>query len=140
MRGAPDARDAPVHRPGWRPSILAVDGEGDLLATYERLLARQGYRVVPASSRERGLSLIEMIRPHLVIAELRLPDGDGLDIARAARALPPPSPPVIIVTAYGWAGAREASMAAGASAFVLKPFSATALGALVRRLAEEVRC
>jgi DNA-binding response OmpR family regulator len=124
----------PALAPGGRPHILVVDDEDDLLATYERLLARQGYRVVPVASREGGLYMIETARPDLVITDLRLADGDGLDIARAAQALPPPRPPVIIVTALTSAPARQASMAAGASAFVAKPFSAVELSSLVRRL------
>jgi CheY-like chemotaxis protein len=125
---------------GGTSSILAVDGEADLLATYERLLARQGYRVVPVGSRERGLYMIETTRPDLVITDIRLPDGDGLDIVRAARALAPPAPPIIIVTAYASAPAREASIAAGASAFLAKPFSAVELSSLVGRLTASVPC
>jgi CheY-like chemotaxis protein len=66
--------------------ILVVDDETDLLATYERLLRRHGYAVVPAASREAGLSAVRSGRPALVVTDLRLPDGDGLDVVHAARA------------------------------------------------------
>jgi DNA-binding NtrC family response regulator len=62
---------------GRTSSILAVDSEADLLATYERLLARQGYRVVPVGSREQGLYLIETSPPDLVITEIRLSSASG---------------------------------------------------------------
>ena len=66
--------------------------------TYERLLRRQGYRVVTAGSCGRGSLAVESAAVRLVIADLRLPDGDGLDVVRAARALPAP-PPVLVATA-----------------------------------------
>src|SRR5438094_6701431 len=71
-------------------AILVVDDEADLAATYERLLRRQGYRVVSAGTLQAGLRVIETEPLRLVIADLRLPDGDGLDVVRAARAAPAP--------------------------------------------------
>ena len=114
--------------------ILVVDDETDLLATYERLLRRHGYAVVPAASREAGLCAVRSGRPALVITDLRLPDGDGLDVVHAARASAPPMP-VIVVTGFPTAHARRATLAAGASAFLPKPFSSSELAGLVLRLA-----
>ncbi len=111
--------------------IAVVEDELDLRVTYERLLRRAGYRVVTAGSRAEGLSLLKQAAPpSLVISDLRLSDGDGLDIVRAARTLDRPVP-VIVVTAFATAAAREAALAAGASAFLAKPFVASALLRLV---------
>ena len=110
--------------------ILVVEDEADLVVTYDRLLRREGYRVVTAASRAEGLKALESSRPALVISDLRLPDGDGLDIIRAARSLDPPAP-VIVVTAFASRAAREAALASGASAFLAKPFPASALLQLV---------
>ena len=110
--------------------ILVVEDEADLAVTYDRLLRRQGYRVVTAASRGEGLKAIESAPPALVIADLRLPDGDGLDIIRAARARDP-QVPVIVVTAFASRAARDAALASGASAFLAKPFPASALLQLV---------
>jgi two-component system, OmpR family, response regulator PrrA len=122
--------------PGAGARILVVDDEADLVATYERLLRRRGYRVDAAGSKSAGLYIVQRILPNLVITDLRLPDGDGLDVVRAARALPP-APPVVVVTAYSSDTARQAALAAGASAFVAKPFSAANLAGLVDRLLRE---
>jgi CheY-like chemotaxis protein len=78
-------------------SVLVLDDEADLLVTYERLLHRWGYRVTMAASVAAGLIALEHDRPDLVIADLRLPDGDGFQLVRAARATSRP-PPIIIVT------------------------------------------
>jgi two-component system NtrC family response regulator len=111
--------------------IAVIEDERDLRVTYDRLLRRAGYRVVTAGSRAEGLNLFRGAAPSLVILDLKLPDGDGLDILRAARALDPPVP-VIVVTAFATQAAREASLASGAAAFLPKPFIASVLLQLVR--------
>ena len=103
-------------------AILVVDDEADLAATYERLLRRQGYRVVSAGTLQAGLRVIETEPLRLVIADLRLPDGDGLDVVRAARALPAP-PPVLVATVLASRASYQAALAAGATAFLAKPFA-----------------
>lgn len=102
--------------------VLIVDDEADLVTTYERALRRLGYRIIPAGSRRAGLDVLRSERLALVVADLRLPDGDGLDIVRAARELPDP-PPVIVVTGYPSAAGHQRALEAGAHAFLTKPFS-----------------
>jgi CheY-like chemotaxis protein len=111
-------------------AILVVEDEPDMAATYERVLRRAGHRVVTAASRAEGMRLLERLRPRLVISDLRLPDGDGLDIIRAARALDP-APPVVAVTAYVLRDTREAVLASGAEAFLAMPFGIAELSRLV---------
>jgi DNA-binding response OmpR family regulator len=111
--------------------VLVVEDEADLVATYERLLRRHGFRVVSAGSREAGLAALAEEPPHLLIADLRLPDGDGLDIVRAARALPTPTP-VIVVSGFASNDSRDAALAAGASAVLAKPFSTDAFTKLIQ--------
>jgi DNA-binding response OmpR family regulator len=113
--------------------ILIVEDEPDMAATYERLLRRAGHRVVTAASRAEGMRLLESLRPRLVISDLRLPDGDGLDIIRAARMLDLP-PAVIAITAFVSRDTRQAALDAGASAFLAKPFAITEFSSLVEDL------
>jgi DNA-binding response OmpR family regulator len=111
--------------------VLVIDDEADFLATYERLLGRHGYEVVMATSRAAGLAALAAERPHLVISDLRLPDGDGLDVVRAACAAREPVP-VIVVTGYPSDETRRAALAAGATKFLAKPFVAAVLLAAIR--------
>jgi DNA-binding response OmpR family regulator len=120
----------PNHERGPRRRVLVVDDESDFLASYERLLRRQGYEVITVSSRAAGLAAMAAEFPHLVISDVRLPDGDGLDIVRAARSALVPVP-AIVVTGYPSDAARRAALAAGASAFLTKPFVAAGLLAAV---------
>ncbi|MGH7300415.1 MAG: response regulator [Candidatus Rokuibacteriota bacterium] len=117
--------------------VLVVDDEADFLATYERLLRRQGHEVTVATSRAAGLAAVASGRPHLVISDLRLPDGDGLDVVRAARSVPDP-PAVIVVTGYPSDETRRAALAAGAAAFLAKPFATAGLLSAVRSSLGEV--
>ena len=118
--------------------MLVVDDEADFLATYRRLLGRHGYRVVTVASRVAALETLARERFAAVIADLRLADGDGLDVVRAARAGAEP-PPVIVVSGFASSHARRAAHAAGAVEFFAKPFASAALAARVRELIDSVR-
>ena len=117
-------------------AVLVVDDEADFLATYERLLRRHGYRTIPAGSRQAALAALESEPLALIIADVRLPDGDGLDVVRAARARLRP-PPVIVVTGFASEQSRRQALAAGATAYLAKPFSTSALTSLVREALAE---
>lgn len=110
--------------------VLVVDDESDLVMTYERLLRRQGYRTISAGSRQAGLAALQAQPVRLVIADLLLPDGDGLDVVRAARALPSP-PPVLVATVLASRESRRNALAAGAAAFLAKPFATAAFNRVV---------
>jgi DNA-binding response OmpR family regulator len=111
--------------------VLVVDDETDFLDTYVRLLRRQGYAVTTASSLATALAAVARERLSLVISDLNLPDGDGLEVVRAARSGAYPAP-VIVVTGYSSEERRKAALAAGAMAFFAKPFIASALLVAVR--------
>jgi two-component system C4-dicarboxylate transport response regulator DctD len=66
-----------------------------------------------------------------VISDLRLPDGDGLDIVRAARSRVPPAL-AIVVSGLSDAPYRQAAIAAGASDFLPKPFETATLLDLIQ--------
>jgi DNA-binding response OmpR family regulator len=115
--------------------VLVVEDEADLVTTYERLLRRLGYTVISAGSRAAGIAAVQAQPLSLVVADIRLPDGTGLDVVRAARATPAP-PPVMVVTGYGSARTRRQVLEAGASAYLAKPFSVTEFTALIHQLVE----
>jgi adenylylsulfate kinase len=118
-----------------RSPILVVDDEAEFLATYSRLLARDGFLVVTADSRAAALQALDEGRFSLVIADIRLPDGDGLDVVRRARAGATPIP-AIVVSGFGSKSVRDAAVQAGAAAFFAKPFEAATLAARVRHLVQ----
>ena len=113
--------------------MLVVDDEADMRTSYDRLLKRLGYRVIEADSRHDGLALVEAQPLSLVVSDLKLRDGSGLDVVAAARArrIRVPS---IVVTGFLSPESRQAAFAAGASGFLAKPFTATDFAALVGQL------
>ncbi|MGH7392403.1 MAG: response regulator [Candidatus Rokuibacteriota bacterium] len=115
------------------PTILVAEDEADLAATYERMLRRLGEPVTTASTLEQALEVIRSCPLRLVIADLRLPDGDGLDLVRAARHAPG-TPPVIVVTGYASEASRRQALDAGATEYVAKPFAIGWFSDLVRKL------
>jgi DNA-binding response OmpR family regulator len=115
------------------PAILVVDDEAEFLTTYRRLLGRHGFRVVAAASCTAALSALAREPFVLVISDLRLPDGDGLDVVRRARNATHPTP-AIVVSGLTSQAVRDAATAAGAVDFFAKPFGAATLAARVREL------
>jgi DNA-binding response OmpR family regulator len=114
-------------------TILVVDDEEDLAEICERLLSRRGWNVMIASNREVALTMLARHPPPvLAIVDRQLPDGDGVDILRAALAV---DTPVIVVTGYGSGATRRLALEEGAAGFLAKPFSAHDLLELVREIA-----
>jgi DNA-binding NtrC family response regulator len=116
--------------------VLVVDDEMDMRVSYERLLARLGYRVVQAGSRAEGLAVVQGQPLALLVSDLRLRDGTGLDVVAAARAA---GVPAIVVTGFLSPQSRRVAVDAGASGFLAKPFSASDFTALVAGVLEGAR-
>jgi DNA-binding response OmpR family regulator len=116
-------------------TILIVEDETDLAASCARLLRRRGWHVETAAIRDAALAAVEGAhRPALAIVDRQLPDGDGLDVVRAAHGT---GTPVIVVTGFTSAGARRRALAEGAAGFLGKPFSTRTLLELVSSIVGE---
>jgi DNA-binding response OmpR family regulator len=112
--------------------VLIVEDEIDLARTCERLLRRQGYAVVTTSTRASALRMLETGVSCLVVCDVGLPDGSGLDVVRAAKQRTPPVP-AIVMTARPSAAGRRAALESGADEYMTKPFTASGFAALVGR-------
>jgi DNA-binding NtrC family response regulator len=88
--------------------LLVVDDEPSPRSTLALLLRKQGHRVLEADGVTAATKRLAEEVFDLVVTDLRMPDGDGLDVLRAARAHTP-APEVILLTAYAeWKSAKEA--------------------------------
>jgi len=99
-----------------------------MLVNVERILRRGPYQCVTATSGAEALALVDRDRPDLILTDLRMPGMDGLALLRAVRQVSPRTP-VVILTAYA---AEATAIAAGASAFLAKPFTGAQLLEVVR--------
>lgn len=115
--------------------ILVVDDEHDLATTCERLLERDGWQVTTVGTCGAALdALREGTLPALAIVDRYLPDGDGLDVVRAARAS---GARVIVISGHTSRANREQTLAEGAASFLGKPFTARQFLDAVRAVAGE---
>ena len=87
--------------------------------------------LIEATSVEEGRLRLAEVNPDLVLLDRRLPDGDGLDLAREAQARPSTPPPFVAVTADAVPATRSAAVAAGCAAIVVKPYLAAELTAVL---------
>ena len=114
--------------------ILVADDNGDVRALVALVLAPAG-RVLEAADGDAALALARLRRPDLAVLDVQMPGPSGIDVCRALKADPATAGmPVVILTAEGTPEVQERALAAGADAFVAKPFSPAALLALVRQL------
>ena len=101
--------------------ILLVDDDPGLSEVVELLLTREGYAVVCAGTVKAGLERIRRTRVDLVIADLKLPDGTGLDAIAAIRRIRPELP-IIMITSFSSLESAIAALRAGAVDYIVKPF------------------
>jgi DNA-binding NtrC family response regulator len=89
-------------------TILLVDDEPSARATMALLLRKRGHRVIEAADVGAATKALADTTFEVVVTDLRMPDGDGLDVLRGAKAHCPDAD-VILLTAYaGWESAKEA--------------------------------
>jgi two-component system cell cycle response regulator DivK len=121
-----------------QPTVLYVEDNEYNRKIVRQLLSRTGYRLVEASDGEGALDLVREHRPDLVLMDVQLPRMSGLDATRALRADPATADlPVIVVTSFALSGDDQRAMAAGASAYLAKPYSPRDLLALIRKFLPE---
>ena len=101
--------------------ILIVDDDDQLRQSFKRLLGEAGYEILTAPSGESALPLLDTGRPDLIIADIRLPGMNGLELFTAVRKRHPKLP-VIIMTAFGTTNSAIEATKLGAFDYVLKPF------------------
>jgi len=101
--------------------VLVIDDDPGLAEVIELLLSREGYAAERAGSVKAGLERIGTVAIDLVITDLKLPDGTGLDVIRRIRDLRPELP-IIMITSYSSMESAIAALRAGAVDYIIKPF------------------
>ena len=114
-------------------SILVVDDHEDNRRILRDLLRSAGFEVVEAITGEDGVATAKARPPDLILMDIQLPGIDGYEATRriksddALRGIP-----LIVVTSYALSGDDAKALAAGADAYVAKPFSPRAMLAKIR--------
>jgi DNA-binding NtrC family response regulator len=115
-----------------KPTILIVEDEARMRRLLELSLGEEGYNTLAADSAEAGLKLAAKDSVDLVLTDLKLPGMSGLQLLEGVRRLRADLP-VVVMTAYGTVESAVEAMKAGASDYVLKPFSLDEVKLVVRR-------
>ncbi len=114
------------------PIILIVEDEPKMQRLLDLTLREEGYETLAAGDAESGLKILRREKVDLIITDLRLPGMNGLEFLQAAKHANG-TLPVVVMTAYGTVETAVEAMKAGASDYVLKPFSLEEIKLIVRK-------
>jgi DNA-binding response OmpR family regulator len=113
--------------------ILVVDDERPIVEAISYNLRKEGYEVITAADAQECVAIARRQPPDLVLLDIMLPSGSGLDVCRQLR-LEHGSIPVLLLTARAEEEDRVRGFDCGADDYVVKPFSMLELIARVRAL------
>ena len=118
--------------------ILVVDDEPSMRELLGIMLRKEGYEVLLAESRAMAAAVLQKGPVEMVITDIRLGDGDGLEILRHVKSASS-STPVIVMTAYGSTETAVAALKLGAADYLVKPFDVDELKIVVRNALEKIQ-
>jgi DNA-binding response OmpR family regulator len=106
------------------PVVLVADDDPDILMLITLTLERDGYEVVVAKDGFGAFEAAVDRVPHLVLLDMMMPGIDGCEVTRRLRAEKTTKEiPIVIVTAFAEESQAARALAAGADAYLKKPFS-----------------
>ena len=112
-------------------TILVIDDDDSLRDTVSLMLEKEGYRTVQASEGRSGFEQTLLLRPDLMLVDLRLPGMSGVEICKQVRAAQVATP-IIVLSAVGDEIDKVLLLEIGADDYVVKPFGARELMARIR--------
>ena len=115
------------------PVAIVVEDEPQIRRFVRTALESETWRVIEAGTLKDGLSEAATRRPDLVVLDLALPDGDGIELVRSMRAWS--NTPILVLSARGEEKDKIQALDAGADDYLTKPFGIGELLARVRALA-----
>jgi DNA-binding NtrC family response regulator len=115
--------------------ILVVDDEANMLALCESVLGKEGYVVTCAASAEEALTRLDEENFDLLIADLRLPGMDGMELVRRVKGQQP-GLSYLLLTGHGTIQSAVAAMKDGAADYLTKPVDVEELKVVVKKALE----
>jgi two-component system chemotaxis response regulator CheY len=115
--------------------ILSVDDSTSIRQMVNFTLAKAGYEVVEAVDGKDGLEKAAAGKFDLIITDLNMPNMDGIHMMIAVRKLPGYAfTPILMLTTESQAEKKDAGRKAGATGWIVKPFNAEQLIAVIQKL------
>lgn len=116
-------------------TVLVVDDSASVRQVVGIALNSAGYSVIEASDGKKALKKLDQQRVHLVISDVNMPNMDGIALLKNLKTRPDTKfIPVIMLTTESEQSKKEEGRAAGAKAWVVKPFQPPQLLAAVSKL------
>lgn len=116
-------------------TVMIVDDSASLRQVVNIALSGAGYRVIEACDGQDALAKLNGERVHLVISDVNMPNMDGITFVRELKKLPNYKfTPVIMLTTESQEAKKAEGQAAGAKAWVVKPFQPQTMLAAVSKL------
>jgi two-component system KDP operon response regulator KdpE len=112
------------------PLVLLVEDEPQMRRFLRATLTSHGFRLVEAERSQEGMALATTNNPEIILLDLGLPDGDGLDLTRQLRTWS--KTPIIVISARGREDDKVEALDAGADDYLTKPFGVNELLARMR--------
>jgi len=114
-----------------KKQVLVIDDEPDIRELLELTLGRMNLETRAAANLDEARHLLQDFRFDLCLTDMRLPDGNGIDLVRHIQDKHPQLP-VAVITAHGNMETAIAALKAGAFDFVSKPLDLNDLRSIVR--------
>lgn len=114
------------------PLVLIVEDEPQMRRFLRAALTSRPFRILEASTSAEAVLLATSHNPELILLDLGLPDGDGIELARRIRGWS--AVPIIVISARGRETDKVEALDAGADDYLTKPFSFRELLARIRAL------
>lgn len=133
-RLAPATSSRRSSEPSLQPRVLLVDDDVDLRKMLTRLMKRAQFEVVEVESGRKALAQLEARRFDVVLSDVHMPDGDGIELLRGVRRIDLDLPVILISGKPDVASAAKA-VELGAFRYLTKPLESELVEAVVRRAA-----
>ncbi len=120
------------------PKLLVVDDEPIICHSFRRVFTTSDVEVLTAGTVAEGWARVERDRPDVIVLDLQLPDGTGLDLFERVRAADPKRP-VVFITAHGTTETTIEAMKRGAFDYLTKPLDLEQMSGILTRAFEAAR-
>jgi CheY-like chemotaxis protein len=124
MPGSVSSAATKIEQTKQAPLVLNVDDRPASLYLRDRVLRQQGFRVANADSVNAALKMVRIEKPHVILLDVHLPDGDGRELCQRLKQTPEfGGIPVVLISATlsGHANQLEAIRWAAADGFIREP-------------------
>ncbi len=115
--------------------VLLIDDEEHILNNRSKFIKNLGYQCVTAHSGNEAIKLFEKEIPEIILTDIKMSDGDGFDVLKAAKEFDP-SIPVIVFTGYGSIESAVDAMKLGAFDYIQKPVSKDMIQIMLKKASE----